>query len=86
MHNQDRPVTRRLDPSLLLAVLLFFLLAAISQADTDRNHGLLWEISKPGIPPSYLFGTIHSEDPAVVICLRRFNRPSPSPARLCSNC
>lgn len=66
MHNQYRLVTRRLDPSLLLALLLFFLLAAISQADTDRNHGLLWEISKPGIPPSYLFGTIHSEDPAVV--------------------
>lgn len=66
MHNQDRLVTRRLDPSLLLAVLLFFLLAAICQADTDRNHGLLWEISKPGIPPSYLFGTIHSEDPGVV--------------------
>ena len=29
-------------------------------------HGLLWEIGSPGSPPSYLFGTIHSEDPDVI--------------------
>lgn len=66
MHNQDRIRVRRLQPSVLLAVWLFFLLAGIGQAGSDRNHGLLWEISKPGRPASYLFGTIHSEDPAVV--------------------
>jgi uncharacterized protein YbaP (TraB family) len=66
MHNRDRVTFRRLVPSALLAACLFFLLAAISQADAGRTHGLLWEISKPGISPSYLFGTIHSEDPAVV--------------------
>ena len=33
------------------------------------DHGLLWKISKPAstrIAPSYLFGTIHSEDPRVL--------------------
>ena len=29
-------------------------------------HGLLWEIQRPDTAPSYLFGTIHSEDPAVI--------------------
>jgi len=29
-------------------------------------HGLLWKISKPGIRPSYLFGTIHLADKEVV--------------------
>jgi uncharacterized protein YbaP (TraB family) len=62
MHNQIVTMIHR--PG--LAVWLFFLLAAISQADTDRSHGLLWEVSKSGQQPAYLFGTIHSEDPAVV--------------------
>ncbi|MGB7931533.1 MAG: TraB/GumN family protein [Gammaproteobacteria bacterium] len=29
-------------------------------------HGLLWEIDSPDSSPSYLFGTIHSEDPGVI--------------------
>ena len=29
-------------------------------------HGLLWEIASSDSPPSYLFGTIHSEDPGVI--------------------
>lgn len=29
-------------------------------------HGLLWEIGSPDSSPSYLFGTIHSEDPGVI--------------------
>ena len=35
-------------------------------AGTDRDHGLLWEIRADGVTTSYLFGTIHSEDPEVL--------------------
>ena len=66
MYNQDAITIRQLAPALLLAVLLSLLLAAIARADTDRSHGLLWEISKPGVPPSWLYGTIHSEDPDIL--------------------
>ena len=66
MNNQDVFMMRRSDMAALLAVVLFFLLAAFTHADTDRSHGLLWEISKTGQVPSHLFGTIHSEDPEVV--------------------
>ena len=66
MCNQDGVTIRRLDPVVLLAVVLMLFLAAITLADTGRSHGLLWELSKTGQQPAYLFGTIHSEDPAVV--------------------
>jgi uncharacterized protein YbaP (TraB family) len=33
---------------------------------TGPAHGLLWEISRQDSVPSYLFGTIHSEDPGVI--------------------
>jgi len=66
MHNQDVFMTRCWNLAVLLAMALFFLLAATTRADTDRSHGLLWEISKTGQVPSHLFGTIHSEDPGVV--------------------
>ena len=66
MHGQNRVRIRRLDPSVVFAVVLFFLMAAFSQAGTDKSHGLLWEVSKPGASSSYLFGTIHSEAPEVV--------------------
>ena len=59
-------MTRCWNLAVLLAMALFFLLAATTRADTDRSHGLLWEISKTGQVPSHLFGTIHSEDPGVV--------------------
>ena len=42
---------------------LLLLSAAIAQAQ-DRQ-GLLWEISRDSGQPSYLLGTIHSEDPRV---------------------
>ena len=55
-------------PVVLLAVLL--LLAAMSRAGIDagidRGQGLLWEVSRAGAEPAYLFGTIHSEDPGVL--------------------
>ena len=30
------------------------------------HHGLLWKISKDGIPPNYLFGTIHVTDDRIL--------------------
>ena len=66
MHNQDAVKIRRFAMVALSAVVLCFLLAAITRADTDTSHGLLWEISKPGQQSSWLFGTIHSEDPEVL--------------------
>lgn len=32
----------------------------------DFNRGLLWKIEAPGIAPSHLFGTFHSNDPRIV--------------------
>jgi uncharacterized protein YbaP (TraB family) len=48
-----------------VAVVLLQLFTPLS-ASEDKSHGLLWELSKPGIEPAYLFGTIHSEDPGVL--------------------
>jgi len=36
-----------------------------SGAASRFDHGLLWTIQAPGAKPSYLFGTIHSDDPRV---------------------
>jgi uncharacterized protein YbaP (TraB family) len=66
MYNQDAVTIRRPGAAIVLALLGVFLLVACSRADTDRSHGLLWEISKTGQQPAYLFGTIHSEDPEVL--------------------
>ena len=51
-----------------LTTLFLVLLAATQCAFADdvlSQKGLLWQIDKPGLTPSYLFGTIHSEDPRV---------------------
>lgn len=45
---------------------IFLCVSVMSAADVRRDHGLLWEISKPGMNSSYLFGTVHSEDPGVL--------------------
>lgn len=66
MHNQDAVMLCRFTPVVWFAAVVFFLVAAIARADIDSNHGLLWEISMPGQQPSWLFGTIHSEDPEVL--------------------
>jgi hypothetical protein len=47
----------------LLAALL---MSAGSIAGGKFERGLLWKIESPGAEPSYLFGTMHSEDPAVL--------------------
>jgi uncharacterized protein YbaP (TraB family) len=44
-------------------------LAAAESARADdlvNGDGLLWRIEKPGLAPSYLFGTIHSTDESAV--------------------
>jgi hypothetical protein len=56
----------RFNYSVALTVLLLFLSFPFAQAGTEKSRGLLWEISQPGVPASYLFGTIHSEDPEVL--------------------
>lgn len=33
---------------------------------TQAGQGLLWKIEKAGVKPSYLLGTMHSEDPTIV--------------------
>ena len=53
-------------PVMLLALLAQVLLVTSARAGEDKDHGLLWEVSRPGAETSYLFGTIHSEDPEVL--------------------
>jgi uncharacterized protein len=50
----------------ILLLLLAFLQSSLVLAGGDRERGLLWEIGRTGQPASYLFGTIHSEAPAVL--------------------
>ena len=48
---------------------LLFLVLALSlqaQADSGQSRGLLWKIEGASSRPSYLLGTMHSEDPRVV--------------------
>ncbi len=66
MHKLDAVMLCRLTPVVWFAAVLFFLVVALADADVDSSRGLLWKISKPGQQPSWLFGTIHSEDPEVL--------------------
>ena len=56
---------------LILFIGLLFITACASNpasvsTEDSVNTGLLWKIESPGVAPSYLFGTIHSEDPRVI--------------------
>lgn len=46
--------------------LLYLFSAAGALAAPRFEAGLLWKIERPGLAPSYLFGTMHSEDPQVL--------------------
>jgi uncharacterized protein len=35
--------------------------------DSEFSHGVLWKIEAKGAPPSYLFGTIHTDDDRVLV-------------------
>ncbi len=56
----------------LLMLLLVAPLGGVALAEqamapaAAAGQGLLWKIEKAGVKPSYLFGTMHSEDPKVV--------------------
>ena len=41
--------------------------AKAAKAQAPFSRGLLWRVSKPGVAPSYLFGTIHIADPRVLL-------------------
>ncbi|MFN2308625.1 MAG: TraB/GumN family protein [Gammaproteobacteria bacterium] len=54
--------------------------AAVEHGATPQ--GLLWRIEKPGLPPSHLFGTMHSEHPAIVTLPRPVQETLASSARV----
>jgi uncharacterized protein len=35
--------------------------------ESEFSHGVLWKVEAKGMPPSYLFGTIHSDDDRVLV-------------------
>ncbi len=78
----------------LIRTFLFFLLAvfpALSTATADNappqncverpfDKGRLWKVTKAGLPPSFVFGTMHSKDPRILflpgIIMQAFNSSS----------
>jgi uncharacterized protein len=49
-----------------VAVTVLVLMATAAEADEKFSQGLLWRVSRDGVPPSYVFGTIHVADPRVL--------------------
>jgi uncharacterized protein len=43
--------------------------------DLVNADGLLWRIEKPGLPPSYLYGTMHTTDESALDLAQRAARP-----------
>lgn len=64
-----RTIAMHLLPRLLFAVLLSSLLAA---AQGLAGEALVYQVSRDGHSPSYLVGTMHSEDPRVTGLLSEF--------------
>jgi uncharacterized protein len=52
--------------ALLGAALACAVLAPGAAAAQRFTHGLLWRVARAGVPPSYVFGTIHLADPRVL--------------------
>ena len=63
--NQVINVKRTVNNVALLWLLVFCLGFAAHAAADRFDAGLLWKIEVSGAAPSYLFGTMHSEDPDV---------------------
>lgn len=41
--------------------------SATALAAEPYRHGLLWRLDKPGVPSSWVYGTLHSSDPRVTV-------------------
>jgi len=50
----------------IFVLLLCLLVVTAARAGGQFDRGLLWKIDPGNAPASYLFGTMHSDDPAVV--------------------
>jgi len=66
---QVKSHTIRLLKYWLLLVILATISSCATQPSRGTQQGLLWQVSAPGFHTSYLFGTIHSEDPDVLATL-----------------
>lgn len=55
----------------------------VLQPDKHRQ-GLLWKISRPGVEPSYVFGTMHVEDPRVTRLAAPVESAFQSAQRVCT--
>ncbi len=66
--NAWRGVARMLRCALdgLVAALCIALPAAQAVAEERYEQGLLWRVSREGVAPSYLFGTMHLADPRLL--------------------
>ena len=60
--------------SAYLFIICLFLISSISYADDKEQVGLLWKIDRVGCVPSYLLGTIHSEDPRIINLPPKINK------------
>jgi uncharacterized protein YbaP (TraB family) len=57
---------RLIRPLLLLLALLMAGAGVARAADDPFTKGLLWKVERPGVAPSYVFGTMHSNDPKIL--------------------
>lgn len=68
MHYPHCGFIRALIRPILLSILIAFTVSATADntpALQNFGKGILWRIDATNTPPSYLFGTIHSDDPRV---------------------
>jgi uncharacterized protein len=63
MVNGRRTIERYLTLAALLVICAMSVAVAAAEGRFDK--GLLWRLERPGAAASYLFGTIHSDDPVV---------------------
>lgn len=60
--------------SRFLALVTIVAWAPATAGDSDYTHGLLWRVEAAGTAPSYVFGTMHSTDPAIAAPPRALRR------------